>query len=138
LLWGVAVFYKIISLQVVHHREYAQKARSRQEVKVEIPGPRGTLFDRTGRVLAMSIPSETVYINPTKVDAAVSARILAGVLSLDPVQLYQTIDQAGKKGRGYLIVKRRITHEEGHRLRTLGLDWIGFQRDSLRRYPKEE
>src|SRR6266567_4649878 len=138
LIWGGTVFCKIISLQVVHHREYAAKARARQELQVEIPAPRGTLFDRAGRVLAMSVPTETVYINPLKVDVAVSAQILAGVLSLDPVQLFQSIDQANRKGRGYLIVKRAISREEGRRLRTLGLEWIGFQRDSRRHYPKQQ
>ena len=136
LLWGAAVLYNIISLQVVRHEEYAKKARSRQELKVEIPAPRGTLFDRTGRVLAMSLPSETVYINPLKVDVAVAARILAGVLSLDAAKLFQTIDQAAKKERGYLIIKRSITREEKQRLKTLGLDWIGIQRESQRHYPK--
>jgi cell division protein FtsI (penicillin-binding protein 3) len=136
LIWGGTVFYKILSIQVVHHRQFVAKARARQELKVEIPAPRGTLFDRAGRVLAMSIPTETVYINPLKVDIAVSARILAGVLNLDPAELHQTIDQAFQKGRGYLIIKRGISREEAHRLRSLGLEWIGFQRDSRRHYPK--
>jgi cell division protein FtsI (penicillin-binding protein 3) len=138
LIWGAAVLYNIISLQVVHHGKYAAKARSRQEVKVELAGPRGTIFDRSGRVLAMSVPSETIYINPTKVDPAVSARILAGVLSLDAAQLFQMIDQANRKGRGYLVIKRRISKEEGQRLRSLGLEWIGYQRDSQRSYPKDQ
>src|SRR5262245_31266675 len=94
LIWGGTVFCKIFSVQVVHHRIFAAKARARQELKVETPAPRGTIFDRAGRVLAMSIPTETVYINPLKVDVAVSAGILAGVLSLDAGELLQTIDQA--------------------------------------------
>ena len=28
LLWGAAILYNLISLQVVHHREYAGKARA--------------------------------------------------------------------------------------------------------------
>ena len=48
LLWGGAIFYKLISLQVIHHREYVRMARARQEVVVEIPAPRGTIFDRNG------------------------------------------------------------------------------------------
>src|SRR5206468_3356769 len=138
LIWGGTVFYKILSVQVVHHHAFAAKARARQELKVELPAPRGTLFDRAGRVLAMSVPSETIYINPLKVDVAVSARILAGVLSLDPAELFQTIDQAYRKGRGYLVIKRGISREESRRLRTLGLEWIGFQRDSQRHYPKQQ
>ena len=68
LLWGGAIFYKLISLQVMHHLQYVRMARARQELVVEIPAPRGTIFDRSGRVLAMSAPTESVYVNPQKVD----------------------------------------------------------------------
>ena len=140
LLWGAAVLYNIVSLQVVHHQKYAAKARSRQEIKVELPGPRGTIFDRSGRVLAMSVPTETVYINPTKVDAAVSARILAGVLSLDTAELLQTIDQANRKGRGYLVIKRRISREEGQRLRPVDRNSgrLGRNRSDARLCPRHD
>src|SRR5688572_15368476 len=125
LIWGGAVLYNIVSLQVFRHEEYARKARSRQEIKVAIAAPRGTLFDRAGRVLAMSLPSETVYINPLKVDVAVAARILAGALSLGAAKLLQTFDAAAKKERGHLIVKRSITGEEKQRRQPRGAGWIG-------------
>ena len=67
LLWGAAIFLKLVSLQVLHHEEYAGKARARQELAIEITAPRGTIYDRTGQPLAMSVPTESVYINPLKV-----------------------------------------------------------------------
>ncbi len=136
LLWGGAIFYKLISLQVIHHLQYVRMARARQELVVEIPAPRGTLFDRSGRVLAMSTPAETVYINPQKVDVQVATEILAGSLHLNPVELYGEILSAYENHRGYLIIKRRISDEESDRLHRLGLEWIGFQRESQRHYPK--
>jgi cell division protein FtsI/penicillin-binding protein 2 len=136
LLWGGAIFYELISLQVIHHRQYVQMARARQELVVELPAPRGTLFDRSGSVLAMSTPAETVYINPQKVDVQVAAEILAGALKLNTVELYGEIRSAYENHRGYLIVKRRISDEESQRLHRLGLEWIGFQRESRRHYPK--
>ena len=62
LLWGAAILKNLISLQVIHHREYAVRARSIQEVVEDIPAPRGTIFDRDGRPLAMSLASRTVFI----------------------------------------------------------------------------
>src|SRR5579885_3393851 len=135
LLWGAAIFYQLISLQIIHHRQYAQWARARQELVVEIPAPRGTLFDRSGRVLAMSTPAETVYINPQKVDIQVAADILAGALHLNPAELYAQIRSAFENHRGYLMIKRHISDEESDRLHRLGLEWIGFQRESQRHYP---
>jgi cell division protein FtsI/penicillin-binding protein 2 len=37
LLWGAAILKNLISLQVVHHREYAVRARSIQEVVETYP-----------------------------------------------------------------------------------------------------
>jgi len=38
--------------------------------------------------------------------------------------------------RGYLVVKRKITFDEGQTIRSLGLEWIGIQASSQRHYPK--
>src|ERR1039457_3035623 len=80
LLWVAAIFFKIVSLQVVHHREYASLARARQEVVNETPAPRGTIFDRMGQPLAMSVPGKSVYINPLKVDIGSASALVSRVL----------------------------------------------------------
>ena len=94
LLWGAAILKNLISLQVVHHREYAVRARSIQEVVEDIPAPRGTIFDRDGRPLAMSLASRTVFINPMKVDVGVASDLLGYLLHLDRSELYLKIKQA--------------------------------------------
>jgi len=38
IVWGAAIFLKLVSLEVVHHQEYARKARERQELVIDIPG----------------------------------------------------------------------------------------------------
>src|SRR4051812_1368031 len=91
LLWSTAVGYKLLSLQIFQHGLYAKAARDRQELVVEIPAPRGTVFDRAGRVLAMSTPSDSVYINPQKVDVRIAADLFAEILHLDRSELLSTI-----------------------------------------------
>ena len=137
LLWGAAILKNLISLQVIHHREYAVKARSIQEVDVEIPAPRGTIFDRDGRPLAMSLASRTVYINPMKVDIGVASDLLGYLLHLDRADLYLKIKQAADAHRGYLIVKRQLTAEEYENLLNLKsrIDWVSLSNESQRHYP---
>jgi cell division protein FtsI (penicillin-binding protein 3) len=136
LVWGAAIFAKLFSLQVVHHQEYVRMARNRQELDLEIPAPRGTIFDRHGQPLAMSVPTESVYVNPLKVpDLGVAAQILALVLHLDQPDLYGKMKWSYENRRGFLWVKRKISFDEGQSLRQLGLEWIGIQSESQRHYP---
>jgi cell division protein FtsI (penicillin-binding protein 3) len=138
LFWGAAILKNLISLQVFHHREYAGKARAIQEVVVEIPAPRGTIFDRDGQPLAMSLASQSVTINPQKVDVGVAADLLGIVLHLDRTDLYNKIREAREAGRGYFLVKRKLAPEEYDGILNLKskLDWISVKYESQRHYPK--
>jgi len=137
LLWGAAIFQKLVSLQLLHHQEYSRMARARQELVIEIPAPRGTIFDRSGQPLAMSVQTESVYVNPLKVpDLGVASEILALVLHVDRAGLYEKMREAYDSDRGFLWVKRKIAPEEAESLRTLRLEWIKIQTESLRHYPK--
>jgi len=134
--WGASIFLKLVSLQVIHHREYVNLARARQELVVEISGPRGTLFDRNGQVLAMSAPTESVYINPLKVpDLGLAAQILSAELQLDRAELFATMQAAKDNHRGFLWIKHRISYDESQHLKSLNLDWISLQHESQRHYP---
>jgi cell division protein FtsI (penicillin-binding protein 3) len=135
-LWGGAIFVKLLSLQVLHHREYVQLAHNREELDVAIPAPRGTVFDRHGQPLAMSVPTESVYVNPLKVpDLDVAATIMSLALHMDRSELYGKMKWAFDSQRGFLWVKRKITFEEGQSVRNLRLDWIQIQSESQRHYP---
>jgi cell division protein FtsI (penicillin-binding protein 3) len=136
LVWGAAIFAKLFSLQVLHHQEYVRLARNRQELDLEIPAPRGTIFDRHGQPLAMSVPTESVYVNPLKVpDLGVASQILALVLHLDQQELYGKMKWSYENHRGFLWVKRKIGFDEGQSLRQLALEWIEIQSESQRHYP---
>ena len=139
LIWGGAIFFNIISLQVVHHREYSKLATERQVVAVEIPAPRGTIFDRTGQPLAMSLPTESVSIDPLRApDLGVASELLALVLHLDRTALYGKMKWARDNHHGFLWVKRQIGNQEAQNLRNLRLEWIHIQDESQRHYPRSE
>jgi cell division protein FtsI (penicillin-binding protein 3) len=139
LLWAGLIFAKIIFLQVIHHKDYARIARQQQELKVEIPAPRGPIFDRTGQPLAMSIPMESVSVNPLKVpDIGVASQILARILNMDAGELRDRMRRAYEHHSGFLWVKRKIAATEAEELRSLHLDWIDFQIESQRHYPNGE
>jgi cell division protein FtsI (penicillin-binding protein 3) len=136
LIWGGAIFGKLVALQVVHHQEYVTKARARQEEVVELRAQRGAILDRTGHPLAMSVPTESVFVDPLKVPSMeLDSDLLAHELHLDPAELYRRIRTAHDNHRGFLWVKRGITPQEAEDVRSLKLEWIHVDTGSERHYP---
>jgi len=113
LIWGGVILCKLVSLQVVHHGQYAGLARARQEQVVTILAPRGAILDRTGAPLAMSVPTQSILVNPQKVpDLGVAADIFSMVLRMDRADLHARLEAARQDGRGYFVVKKKAAWEE--------------------------
>jgi cell division protein FtsI (penicillin-binding protein 3) len=135
LLWSAVIFLKLISLQAIHHRYYAEKALHQQEDVVEIPAPRGAILDRSGQPLALSLPAKSVYVNPLRVNIESASNLLSRVLHLDRAELYAKMKWARDHHRGDLRVKRYITDEERQSVRNQPVEYIDVRDDSQRRYP---
>lgn len=136
LIWAAAVFYKLISVQVLHHRQYVAIARKQQEHSIKVEAPRGSIYDRNGRPLAISVPVDSVFVNPIRLnDISIAAEMLAPILKLDQKKLEKSFKDAVDDHTGFLWVKRKISAEESRRLHDLKCDWIEFQTESVREYP---
>jgi cell division protein FtsI (penicillin-binding protein 3) len=145
LLWAVLILLRLVYLQVAGHAAYQSLADQQQQRTIRIDAARGAIFDRSGRPLALSVPADSVCINPLRIpDPVVAAGLLSGALGVDRDSLLERIQGAvdyhkrmGKqaKGAGFLWVKRKITPEESERLRSLKLDWVEFRQESQRYYP---
>jgi cell division protein FtsI (penicillin-binding protein 3) len=137
LVWGSAILLQLFRLQVVHHADYLRAAHKQQEETVEIAAPRGSIFDRSGQLLAGSVKRVSVYIDPLQVpDLQLASGILSGVLGIDPAPLYGRIRWYAANQRGFMWVARSVELEQYERLRSLHLDWIRFADESRRNYPR--
>lgn len=134
--WAAIILCRLVYLQVISHDDLKRLAQQQQQKMVDIEASRGAIFDRAGQPLAMSLPVDSVCINPLRVpDASMAADILAGVLNLDAGELLVKIKNAVNNRNGFLWVKRRVTRRESERLRRMNLDWIEFRTDTKRFYP---
>ena len=139
LLWALAIFGKLISLQVMQHAKYAAIARSQQEHKIDIPAPRGTILDRNGQPLAISVPVASVSVNPQQIaNIRLATEVLGNTLNLDQKVLFSRLEWARQNHKGFMWVKRRIDPFETDRLKEMHLDWVTFHTESMRHYPKGE
>ena len=69
---GIAAFIvlaaKLYDIQVVHHDEYEAAAIAQQVRETTVSAARGTIYDRSGLILAMSAGVDTVYISPAEIE----------------------------------------------------------------------
>ncbi len=139
LLWGVRIVWALVSVQIRHHDEYVAQARKQQEEEVSLQAPRGSIYDRNGQALAISVPVESVSVNPMRMsNVRVASSILANLLHLDERVLFDRLTAARKNHKGFVWVKHRLDPFETAHLKTLNLEWASFHIESQRHYPKAE
>ena len=137
LVWGFLILVQLFRLQVVHHAEYVRAAQKQQVETVEIAAPRGSIFARSGQLLAGSVKRDSVYIDPLQVpDLQVASALVSGVLHMDRAALYGRMQWYAANRKGFMWVARAIELEPYERLRSLHLDWIRFADESRRNYPR--
>lgn len=138
-VWTVAIEARLVYLQVVRRDEMTARAERQQRRTITAPAKRGEIFDRHGRVLAYSVDADTVYAVPTEIDDAAKTagelcRALADCSRSDRTALVERLS----KQRAFVYVKRRVTPDEARKVAALGLEGVGFIKESRRFYPNKE
>lgn len=128
----VAVTLRLVQLQVVSDDEYAARGLAQRLHTLPIAGERGSMFDRNGNELSMSVRQATVYADPSLVDdPAGTAAKLAPVLGIDVA-----IVDAKLRGSGeFVYLARKVDDDIATRIEKLRLRGIGLQEESKRFRP---
>lgn len=94
---------------------------------------RGDIFDRNGVLLATSLPTPSLYADPSEVlDPIETARRLMQVFpDLDRTVLLNRLSRDCR----FVWIRRNITPEEQHAVNWLGLPGLGFRIEARRVYP---
>lgn len=138
-LWALAILARLIVLQVVQHTKYVEIARKQQEEQIPIPAPRGSIFDRNGQPLAISVPVDSLSVNPRQItDPRLASEVLASYLKLDEAALYNRLATARTNHKGFIWIKHDMDPFETERLKTLRLAYATFHTESDRHYPSGE
>ena len=131
-----AVALRLFWLQVIDGPRLASEAEDRRTNVVTLTARRGTIYDRNGKVLAMSVDCQTLYANPKVVEnasavAQVLAQNLGGVASDYVGDL--TADTT------FRYIKRQVDQDVADKieqeLSDQGLAGIYYLKDSKRIYP---
>lgn len=77
----LVIIARLVYLQVVVADEYSAQASAQRTSDITVSAKRGTIYDRNGNVLAMSVDATTIYANPAEItDAGATAQVLSEVL----------------------------------------------------------
>jgi cell division protein FtsI (penicillin-binding protein 3) len=138
-LWALAIFARLIVLQVMQHSKYVEIARRQQQERIPIPAPRGSILDRNGQPLAISVPVDSVSVNPRQItDPQMASVVLSTFLKLDQPTLYNRLVAAQRNHLGFLWIKHGMDPFETERLKSLHLAYATLHTESLRHYPAGE
>ena len=127
--------------QVLHSTEYQLRAEDNRLKSVPIPAPRGAILDRNGQLVAETIVSYGLYLEPAPPSAlAYRLQRLAPVLALDSAAVAELLQQAREQPKEPLLAANVLSFEqvswvEEHRSELPGLR---LETHPVRRYPQGE
>ncbi len=128
---GVVVC-RLVDLQILQHDTLERRSSRQHERTVVLQPDRGAIFDRDMRVLAMSVPVDSLYAVPSQIEDPRAAAVRLGrVLRLQPRELEGRL----RCGKSFVWVKRKVSEAESRAVERLGLAGTGFLGESKRYYP---
>jgi len=128
----VSVGGRLVVLQLRDAKQYQALAHEQRVHVLELPATRGSILDRAGRVMALSLPAAAIYADPQLVqDPALTASRLAKILNLRPKRVQRMLSAPGR----FVYLARRVDLEVARRIERLRLPGIGLLDESKRHYP---
>lgn len=119
-------------LQLWKNDFFQTRALEQRIQRIPIEGLRGTIYDRNGVPLAMSVSAHTVYAIPAEVEnSQITAATLAGILDLDEEFILRRIT----KRTATEWIKKKVGEEQARQIIALDLLGIGVVPTSTRIYP---
>jgi len=127
------VIVRLVHLQVVERSRLAARAERQQEQIVILEPKRGTIYDRGGRELAVTVDVDSVYGVPSNVDnpRELAAR-LSRILREDPRRIERKL--AGD--RKFVWISRKVDPAKAARVKELDSEEIRLRSEMRRFYPK--
>ena len=125
-------------VQGVRAESYTQEARAQRVRKIELPASRGSILDRTGGQLAVSVPARTIYANPrmlTGSKAAMSPAAAAEAIAPVLKRGVSDIEQLLRKDTGFVYLARRVGIVTADKVKKLKIPGVGILDEAMRLYP---
>ena len=129
------IVVRLVDVQAVNGDEYTTFGVNQRFQTITLPADRGSIFDRNGYDLAVSLPQQTVWANPKLIEHPLEvATALAGPLALDAAATTQLADRLTRDAE-FIYVARRVDDEVAAAIEELALPGIAFLEEPERMAP---
>ncbi|MBZ0160713.1 MAG: penicillin-binding protein 2 [bacterium] len=126
---------QLFSLQVYRYAELAEAAKQQSLRRVPSVSRRGTIYDRNGRELAISLGASSIFAQPSQVEnPRQTAAVLSAALNLPAGKILEQL----QTGKSFAWIKRLVSPEEAEAVARLKLKGIESNTESKRFYPKQQ
>ena len=138
----VLLFAKLYHWQITEHDELQSVAVRQQTLRTTVEASRGTIYDRSGTILAMSASAEDIFLSPKEIvendqDQNLIANGLAEILNLDAADILKKMEKTNSQ---YEILKKKADDELADKVREFinknELRGVFLRPTSKRSYPK--
>ena len=130
---------RLVQLQVVEATTYAVRVAEARTVEVPITAPRGLIFDRGGRAIAVNAPAWTLTIRPADLPQArrdAAFALLADITGADALAMRERLEAYAGSALDQVVVARGLTREAALLVaeRAEELPGVAVEVRSVRRY----
>ena len=123
--------YRIVDVQATPDPRVLEEV-SNPLGEIVVPAPRGTVLDRNGRAIALSLPAATVVSDPRIIsDPQQAAADLSEVMGIEPEALLDKLQGDG----AFRYVARQVDAEVGEQVSDLGIEGIRVISEPRREHP---
>ena len=118
----VVFLYQIVSVSLLDGAEYRADGLAQRQSYVTVAADRGTIFDRDGNEMSITVPALSIYANPKAVgDPVATAHVLAQMLGIDAVGEAELAEKMSDRSKTFVYVQRFVEDEVAEAILSLGL-----------------
>lgn len=138
----MAIGFRLVEVQALSSERFDELGREQRVRRVTLAAERGTIFDRDGNELALSVPQHTVWADPRVIDDPVGyARQLAPLLADDPSEIARLeetfVERLSDPDAAFVYLRRKVEDAVAARVESLRLPGVHFVPESARHYPSD-
>lgn len=130
------LFLRAFYLQVIPDAKLKRVKETQESSTFTLSAPRGTIYDRFGRALAVSVELPSVFIDPSITELSKkNLENLAKILKMPAGVIKQKIKDKDKK---FVWLKRKVSPDTAEKIKKLSYRFIGVVNEWDRFYPDRE